>query len=292
MRYAVHHTTTYQYTTSVSVCHNVVILNPRKSARLNCLTHRITVRPHPTFSATRPDAFGNSVFTFSIEENHHLLSISANSKVEVSEFHLPSLDQGLRLAEVRLALHTRTARDWFEAIAFIYDSPRITRSPIFSDYVEDLSSGDAPILQVLQSINTRIHQDFSYNKAATKVDTPTDVAFRGRAGVCQDFAHIAIACLRSIGIPARYVSGYLRTVPAPGKARMIGADQSHAWVSAWCGPELGWIDIDPTNHCFCSTNHIPIAWGRDYSDVVPIRGVYLGAGDPTLTVSVEVTPEP
>jgi transglutaminase-like putative cysteine protease len=122
------------------------------------------------------------------------------------------------------------------------------------------------------------------------VHTATIEAFRLRRGVCQDFAQIEIACLRSIGIPARYVSGYLRTYPPPGKPRLVGADQSHAWVAAYCGPELGWVEIDPTNNCVCGTDHIPIAWGRDYGDVVPMRGVFLGGGSHQLKVSVDVQP--
>ena len=147
-----------------------------------------------------------------------------------------------------------------------------------------------PMVSVIEGDLNVAALESKYSKNATKVDTPTEIAFQGRSGVCQDFAHIAIACLRSIGIPARYVSGYLRTLPAPGKPRLIGNDQSHAWVSAWCGDELGWVDFDPTNHCFCKTDHICIAWGRDYSDVVPIKGVFLGAGEPDLHVSVDVLP--
>ena len=149
---------------------------------------------------------------------------------------------------------------------------------------------DQPILVALQSFCHQVYTDFSYDKEATAVDTLTEDAFNGRRGVCQDFAHIAVACLRSVGLPARYVSGYLRTVPPEGKERLVGADQSHAWVAVYCGPELGWVDFDPTNDCFCQTDHIPIAVGRDYSDVVPIKGVFLGGGEPTLTVSVDVEP--
>ena len=137
-------------------------------------------------------------------------------------------------------------------------------------------------------LTRRINEDFEYDTEATDVNTPTDRAFEIRAGVCQDFAHIQLACLRSLGLPARYVSGYLRTIPPPGSQQLVGSDESHAWISVYVGPHLGWIDLDPTNACRCDANHIPVCIGRDYSEVCPMRGVVIGGGETRLIVSVEV----
>lgn len=291
MKYSIHHTTVYLYNSLVSVCQNMVMLTPRKSKVLACHSHRLNIVPTPSFSTTHLDAFDNSVMTFTIEETHSMLTIKAVSHVELMDWKVPHVNQCMSVRQMQEMLYNSSDPGWFEAVPFVFDSPRITRSDEFAKFISRIASLDVPVLSVLEQLASLIYREFKYSKEATQVDTPTEVAFQGRAGVCQDFSHIAIACLRSIGIPARYVSGYLRTTPAPGQPRLVGADQSHAWVSAWCGGILGWVDFDPTNDCFCSRNHIPIAWGRDYTDVVPIRGVFLGAGEPVLSVSVDVTSE-
>ena len=290
MKYRIVHTTSYQYSSPLSVCHNVVMLTPRETQQLTCQSHRLTIRPVPLFSNQRSDAFGNTVHTFSLEENHSHLTITATSRVTVSTRTLPPAEKSATVESVILAQQNQTNSDWLQASPFLFDSPRIQRGEKFAAFAAPLMSKDAPILQAIADLTQHIFKEFKYDKLATKVDTSTESAFDGKRGVCQDFAHIAVACLRSVGIPARYVSGYLRTLPAPGKERLIGSDQSHAWVSAYCGSELGWVDFDPTNNCRCSTDHIPIAWGRDYTDIVPIKGVFLGGGEPVLTVSVDVAP--
>ena len=146
-----------------------------------------------------------------------------------------------------------------------------------------------PILEAAFDLTARIHQDFRFDAKATEVTTPVETFFEKRRGVCQDFSHLQIACMRSLGLPARYVSGYLRTLPPPGRPRLVGADASHAWCSAWC-PGYGWVDFDPTNNCVPSDGHITLAWGRDYSDVSPIRGVLLGGAKHSLKVGVDVMP--
>ncbi|MDZ4849058.1 MAG: transglutaminase family protein [Pirellulaceae bacterium] len=291
MKYAIQHKTIYQYATPVSLCQNVVMLTPRVSPYLSCSNHRLTIRPTPTYSHSRTDAMGNHVTVFAIEESHNQLTITSSSNVVLIERLFSIENPSPSVQELTTSLDRQTARNWFDAVPFRYDSARIRRSQLYADFIRGFIDPSTPTLQVLHRLSEQIHRGFQYSKDATKVDTPTEEAFNGRAGVCQDFAHIAIACLRSIGIPARYVSGYLRTIPPAGKTRLVGADQSHAWVSAWCGDELGWVDIDPTNHCFCKLDHIAVAWGRDYSDVVPIKGVFLGTGEPKLEVSVDVRPE-
>jgi transglutaminase-like putative cysteine protease len=172
----------------------------------------------------------------------------------------------------------------------LYDSPRIRRSTIFREFAEPSFDAEDSAVDAISNLAQRIHDHFKYDPLATHCHTQTEEAFELRRGVCQDFAHIMIAALRSMGVPARYISGYLRTIPPPGKERLIGADQSHAWVAAYCGSETGWIEFDPTNSCLCGSDHIPIAWGRDYSDIVPVRGTFLGGGDSRMHVSVDVIP--
>ena len=176
-----------------------------------------------------------------------------------------------------------------DALQFRFDSPRCHASVEAASYAESSFTADRPIVEALAELTSRIHREFEYDPRATTVSTPIDEVLQQKRGVCQDFAHVQIAMLRSLGLAARYVSGYVRTIPPPGKERMVGADASHAWVAAWCG-DLGWIDIDPTNDCFVSDQHITLAWGRDYADVTPLKGVYTGGGKHWLDISVDVVP--
>ncbi len=290
MQYKITHSTSYQYSTAVSVCHNLVMLTPRDDSRVHIHHHRLTTHPTPQFSSRRKDAFGNVVNAFSIEENHRQLTVTATNRVTVSSHSLPADDSTPAWESVPAAIQEQSDPEWIASARFAFDSPRIACSEEFADYARQSYAPSRPVLAAARDLTSRIHRDFQYDKSATVVTTATSDAFRLRKGVCQDFAHIQIACLRSIGLPARYVSGYLRTYPPPGKPRLVGADQSHAWVSSYCGPEIGWVEFDPTNNCICGTDHVPIAWGRDYGDVVPMRGVFLGGGAHQLKVSVDVMP--
>lgn len=290
MQYKITHSTTYQYGSAVSVCHNLVMLTPRDDSRVQIHHHRITTHPTPQFSSRRKDAFGNIVNSFSIEESHRQLTVTATNRVTVAEQSLPPDDATQPWEQVSAAISDQSDPSWPEGSRFVFDSPRIERGTEFTDYTEASFRPGRPTLQAVRDLTARLHRDFRYDKSATVVSTATAEAFRLRKGVCQDFAHIQIACLRSFGIPARYVSGYLRTYPPAGKTRLVGADQSHAWIAAYCGPGVGWVEFDPTNNCACGTDHIPIAWGRDYGDVVPMRGVFLGGGSHQLKVSVDVQP--
>lgn len=290
MQYKITHTTAYQYSTAVSVCHNLVMLTPREDSRVRIHHHRLATQPLPQFASRRKDAFGNVVNAFSIEENHRQLTVTASNRVSVAQQSLPADNDSPPWEAVRDGVAGETDPNWLDCSRFLFDSPRITRSGDFAQYALQSFAAARPVLDALRDLTGRIHRDFKYDKSATVVNTATSEAFRLRRGVCQDFAHIQIACLRSIGMPARYVSGYLRTYPAAGKPRLVGADQSHAWVAAYCGPEVGWVEIDPTNNGLCGTDHVPIAWGRDYGDVVPMRGVFLGGGAHQLKVSVDVQP--
>ncbi len=290
MNYKITHTTSYRYSSPVSVCHNVVMLTPRVTEYLQVHSHRVSIRPSPALQGNRQDMFGNTASRFSLEEHHSQLTITATSRVTVLPRPAMSPDVSPTCGEISNGISGRTDPSWLSVIPFLYNSPRISRSQEFADYAAKTVTSDRQIVTAITDLTHQIYTDFKYDKNATKVDTPTKTAFDGRHGVCQDFAHIAVACLRSLNLPARYVSGYLRTHPPEGKQRLVGADQSHAWLSVYCGAGHGWIDFDPTNDCICGADHIPIAIGRDYSDVVPIKGVFLGGGEPVLTVSVDVAP--
>lgn len=290
MNYKITHSTTYLYSTPVRVCHNLVILSPREGFAVETHSHRLLIRPTPQVSARRRDAFGNVVHSFSIEENHKQLAVTASSRVTVRPRKPPEADKTPAWEKVLEAVVDQSDPGWLEATQYRFDSPRVRRNSSFREFAEVSFKPDRPILEGAWELTTRLHKHFKYDVKATTVSTTPEESFKLGLGVCQDFAHVQIACLRSLGLAARYVSGYLRTIPPPGKPRLVGADQSHAWLSLYCGAEVGWVDLDPTNNCYCGTDHIPIAWGRDYSDVAPIRGVFLGGGDHQLQVSVDVCP--
>ncbi len=292
MKYRIVHTTNYEYESTISVSHNRVILTPRDGAWVRSLWHRLTVHPAPQWSVKRNDVFGNLVHVFGIEEGHSQLTVTAASQVEVrgqallSKVDSPAWETLVADPTVRL----NGDHSDLEVVPFRFRSPRIEPSELFAHYGRASFAVGRPILEAAAGLNAQIYHDFKYDKDSTDAQTPIEKAFALKRGVCQDFAQIQVAVLRSLGLAARYVSGYLRTMPPPGKERLVGADQSHAWVSLYCGRELGWVDLDATNNTFCGLDHIPIAWGRDYSDVIPFRGVFLGDGRHKLEVSVDVCP--
>lgn len=288
--YRISHTTTYSYESPVRVCHNLVMLTPRTDWVVRPISHRVTIKPHPQLINRREDYFGNAIHAFSIEESHRQLTVSAVGRVEVAYDNLDAANTTPAWQKVLDAVVTQTDPRWLEVCQFRFDSGRIQAGPDFAEYAKPSFPVGRPILEAAVELMQRVHADFKYDTTATHVHTTTHEAFELRRGVCQDFAHISIACLRSLGLSARYVSGYLRTHPLPGQPKLVGADQSHAWVSIYCGQQLGWVDLDPTNNQVCHLDHIPLAWGRDYNDVVPIRGVFLGGGQHQISVAVDVTP--
>lgn len=289
IEYRISHVTTYQYSEPVRVCHNLLLLSPRVSPTLECLAHRVVVKPTPQLLAERIDFFGNPMRAFSIEESHRQLTVGVHSHVRVHGGKRLELKQSEPWENVLAQIELRSDPHWLEAAKFCFDSARIRRSDLYRDYALKSFSPRRPILEATMDLTSRIFRDFKYDAQATTVDTPPETAFEIKRGVCQDFAQVQIACLRSIGIAARYVSGYLRTIAPPGQPRLIGSDQSHAWIAVYAGA-LGWVEFDPTNNCVVHEDHVPIAIGRDYQDVVPFRGVFLGGGTHTMSVSVDVIP--
>jgi transglutaminase-like putative cysteine protease len=289
VKYRVTHTTRYQYSQPVSVCHNKVHLCPRSLPSQETTNYRLLITPEPAETIEQHDYFGNRVDYFAIQEPHRILIITAISQIEVRPVHRPP-DFTSSPAWETIAQTIAARRDDLNLSAFQFSFPsRLSpREEKYAAYARESFTKNRPIVEACSDLTSRIFEDFKYDPRATTVSTPVDVVFDQRAGVCQDFAHLQIACLRSIGLAARYVSGYLRTIPPPGKERLIGNDASHAWLSLFCGDTIGWVDYDPTNNIIPSTDHITIGWGQDYSDLCPIQGVFVGGGKNTMDVQVDV----
>ncbi len=294
LKYRIKHTTSYEYATSVQVSHNQIMLMPKNLPYCNTLAHSLKVEidgedAQPVLRK-RDDYYGNTVHAFSLETSHRAMSISSTARVDIYPCEVSPTDDSPSWEEVIESIKQTSDPRWLEATQFRFTSARIETNEVYRAYASESFTPGRPILEAAFELTQRIFADFKYDPLATHVNTPTVEAFENRHGVCQDFAHIQIACLRSLGVSAKYVSGYLRTLPPPGKERLIGADQSHAWVAVYCGPKLGWVDVDPTNNCLTGEGHITIAHGRDYEDVVPIRGVFLGGNKHKISVSVDVAP--
>jgi len=289
MHYAISHTTTYHYADFVSLCHNLVHLKPRLSPRHTCQQWHLTVSPEPRTMTNLYDYFGNPIALFTIQEPHRKLQITAKHRIDVLPSEPIVLEETPPWEAVRDRLATERTAEMLEACSFHFDSHYIQRSPELAAYAAPSFTPGRPIGEAMMDLTTRIHREFKYDAKATTVSTPLHEVLTLRHGVCQDFAHLAIGCVRSLGLAARYVSGYLRTRPAPGRERLVGVDASHAWLSVFV-PNLGWIDFDPTNNLITSDQHITVAWGRDYDDISPIKGVILGGGSHTMSISVDVAP--
>jgi transglutaminase-like putative cysteine protease len=285
--YQVTHRTSYKYDDPVSIGNHLACLKPRTLAYQTMRSFRLSVHPEPSSMVEREDYFGNTLHIFSIQDEHEELIVETLSEVSVNFAHAESAAEHLPW-EVAVDQVPDDHTPWgLDAYQFRFESPRIRLRRIFADYALESFTPLRPLREALLDFTARIHRDFDYRPRATSVNTTVEEVFEQRRGVCQDFAHLQVACLRSIGISARYVSGYLRTDPPPGKPRLVGADASHAWISAYC-PGAGWLDLDPTNNIPAGNDHITVAWGRDYSDVTPLRGLILGGGVQALKVAVDV----
>ncbi|MDA3903149.1 MAG: transglutaminase family protein [Desulfuromusa sp.] len=293
MIYRVTHSTQYLYSTPVALCRNEACLLPRETPRQKCLSSKLQIEPESSDLRERTDFWGNRVTHFAIQNPHKKLQVTAISDVETSP-----ADPNLLLAGNQLAWETmrqRLARERnpeaLDALPCRHDSPFIKQSPQLEEYARPSFSPDRPLADAVSDLMQRIYRDFTYDPGVTTIATPLSEVMETRRGVCQDFAHLGIGCLRAMGLAARYVSGYLETLPPPGKERLVGADASHAWFSVYAA-DAGWIDFDPTNNQIAAEQHITVAWGRDFSDVSPLRGVALGGGKPRMVVSVDVARVP
>lgn len=283
MRYKATHTTRYSYDATVSQCQSEVRLTPRTLPWQTLVELSIQTTPPPASVESHQDYFGNEVRTFTILESHDRFSTVATSLIEVEPRETPVVsDVAWERVRDELAAHSSFAT--LEAFEFVFDSPMAAVSREVSEYASVSFPPGRPLVAAVEDLAHRIHTEFRYTPKATRIDTPLLDVLRLKKGVCQDFAHVMIGAVRSMRLAARYVSGYLRSGP-----KVQGAEASHAWVSVFI-PEVGWMDIDPTNDVRPATGHITLAWGRDYGDVAPVRGVALGGGNQIVDVTVRVDP--
>lgn len=287
-RYRISHRTTYYYEMDVSASYGRMRLLPRDLPGQRCIESSVTIDPPPDDHSQHVDIFGNRVDYMSIHQPHRMLTITAESLIEVDAPRPLPLAGDQPWETVRDSIGKTGGLDDMTAVEFSLDSPVITAGDAFREYAEPSFWPGRPIAEAILDLSSRIHRDFEFEPAHTDVNTPVSYVLEHRKGVCQDFAHLGIACLRSIGLPARYVSGYLETDPPPGMPRLTGADVSHAWFSGFV-PGAGWIDVDPTNDQVPGQRYVVTAFGRDYTDVAPVSGVIYTRGRTTsLEVVVDV----
>jgi transglutaminase-like putative cysteine protease len=293
MRYQVKHITKYKYAGKVSHCYNLANLLPRNTARQSCLESRIIISPQETHANKRTDYFGNNSYHFEIQTPHSELSITAESVIDVAEIRSDlNFDFGISYADALSFLKKVPAIEVIQAREFCLDSPMIKTSKELADYARPSFSLSRQLYTCVEELTRRIFQDFTYTPGFTNIATPLSEVLAHKKGVCQDFAHLQVGCLRAMGIPAKYVSGYMETLPPLGQKKLVGADATHAWI-AYYSPQEGWIEFDPTNNVRAGIQHIVTAEGRDYYDVTPLKGVIFGGGkSPILEVSVDVARKP
>ncbi len=284
MIYQATHTTRYTYEGPVSHCLSEARLTPRLLPNQDLRDWNILVSPKPSNLLSRKDYFGNAVTSFAVLEPHDCFTITATSLVEVRPNHY-QLDFSPPWEEARELISAAPTDELLNANEFIWESPFVPRLAELSDFVKPILRPNRPLLAAALDLMQAIHREFEYKPESTSIETPLSQVLESRKGVCQDFSHVMIGALRSQGLAARYVSGYLR-----GDADLQGAQASHAWVSVFM-PNLGWIDFDPTNNLMPSSGHLTIAFGRDFGDVTPVKGITIGGGEHTLEVDVRVVPQ-
>ncbi len=284
------HVTHYDYASRVDLAMHLLHLQPLSRADQQLEDFRLDIDPPATRNQASLDYFGNPQHHLTLTTPHHALTVRAESRVRRLAAATPKPSASLAWESVRAAMRYRAGQPWLPAAEFCFPSAFVPLHPAFQAYAQLEFTPGRPLLEAAIGLMARIHHEFTYATASTDLTTPALEAFSRRQGVCQDFAHIMIACLRSLGLPARYVSGYLLTQPPPGQPRLLGVDASHAWLAVWC-PQHDWVELDPTNNLIAAQSHAVIACGRDYADVAPLRGVIQGGGSHTLSVAVSVVPE-
>ncbi|MEO1190709.1 MAG: transglutaminase family protein [Pseudomonadota bacterium] len=289
MLYDVSHRSTFTYAAPVALSHHHLHLRPRDTPLQRVRASRLNIRPMPVVASDHQDFFGNRVTDVTVQESHQRLLVEARAQVAVEAppaRDLAASPSWESVAAELTGVSSPVARD---AQQFTFASPHVALSQAVLDLASSVFTPGRPFLLCLAELTSRIYHDFTYRGGVTDIYTPVEEVIDRQEGVCQDFAHVGLACLRVLGLAARYVSGYLLTHPPEGQPRRIGADASHAWISAWC-PQFGWVDADPTNDLLVGDEHITLAWGRDYGDVSPINGSVVGGGAHKVHVAVDVVP--
>jgi transglutaminase-like putative cysteine protease len=290
MRYAVRHVTVYEYGGDVAHSHHLLHLTPREFAYQRCLSHSLILEPQPSSAREDVDAFGNSIARLEYDRSHDRLAVTAQMQVEVLPRGglKPDESEPWERVRERLCYHAAPMNPAdLEACRFRMRSNHVPLKHVAEDYAREALTPGRPLAAAALALTRQIYRDFDYVPGSTTNRTSITDVLASRRGVCQDFAHLMIGCLRSSGLAARYVSGYLRTTRDSDPDSLVGGDASHAWVSVYCPPR-GWIDFDPTNDCVVGEDHVTLAWGRDFGDVSPLRGMIVGGGRHKLSVDVGV----
>ncbi|MGO9836271.1 MAG: transglutaminase family protein [Polyangiaceae bacterium] len=288
MRLRVVHATDYEYEQPLTTSYHELRVTPRDGETQIRVAHRVEITPAPNALTVRTDFFGNCTHYFSLHQPHRSLRIVATSEVELEgRRQLPLAAPSRGWEEVRGRIASERKPEVLDAYSFTFDSSYVRAATSLREYALPSFPPARPLMEAARDLTRRIHQEFTYDPSATQISTPLAEVLRKRRGVCQDFAHLQIGCLRSLGLPGRYVSGYMMTKPPPGRPRLVGADASHAWASTFC-PDVGWVDFDPANDVIPSDGHVTMAYGRDFGDVTPVRGVIHGGGRHAMRVSVDV----
>jgi transglutaminase-like putative cysteine protease len=294
MEFQLSHITSYNYESGVTFCHNIATIKPKNMLGQTLLEYKLDISPLPSEISERLDFFGNTITRFSIQKHHTELKVSAISKVLRDYSLQPNIDNSvsgktITLEQALLALKTNNL-DTIEVKQYILESIFITNiSSDIKAYAEKSFKPNRPVFEAAFELMQRIFMEFDFDSKFSTIATPIQEVLDAKKGVCQDFAQIAIACVRAVGLPARYVSGYIETLPPPGKIKLVGTDASHAWFSLYI-PTFGWIDFDPTNNQIPKNQHITVAWGRDYYDVPPLKGVIYSTGKNKMNVAVDIRP--
>ncbi|WP_339886186.1 transglutaminase family protein [Vreelandella maris] len=285
MNYTLRHTTRYHYSAPVTLCHSEARVLPRKTPHQQCGASELHISPAPQVQKERCDIFGNRVLYFAMEEVHQTLDVTVVTPLNTQPLTaLPTVSPAWE--NVAQLLNQDNS---FDVQLYRLDSPFIRRNDELAAFARSCFTPGRPLIEAALALNELIYSTFEYDPSFTTLATPLSEVLANRRGVCQDFAHLAIGALRSVGLAARYVSGYLETQPPPGHPRLIGADASHAWLATWI-PEWGWLALDPTNGSVAGEQHPVLAWGCDYADVAPLKGVMNGGGEHHLEVEVDVMP--
>lgn len=292
MRFDVTHVTVYDWGAPVPVADCRLRLTPIERRRQKVHTSRLVIDPAPEHVVDEVDWFGNHVTRIAFRAPHSRLTLRSTATVTIAP--APELDPRLSPPWEEIAAHAALSQSLApdDPVQFVFPSRHIALTPQVTRWTAEGFPPGRPILEAVLALTRRIHAEFRYAPGVTDVATPLARVFEEKRGVCQDFAHVMIAGLRGLGLPAAYVGGYLRTLPPPGKRRLEGADAMHAWVEVWCGPTLGWIGLDPTNAIFAGDDHIVVAFGRDYADASPVIGILSSSGEQGLRVAVDVVEVP
>jgi transglutaminase-like putative cysteine protease len=287
MDYEVTHTTEYVYEDSTSLCYNIARLMPRSTGSQFCKKTNVRISPHPDVTNEYLDFFGNKVLYFAIQQEHKKLTVTVSSVIVKDNAGPKTVyNDEISWEEVRSLLHEQKP-EYLDARQYIPETAMTAASESIMQYAFQSFTPGRSLFEAVHDLMQRINKDFEFKPGFTTIATPLETVMQQRKGVCQDFAHLAIACIRSVGLAARYVSGYIETLAPPGKEKLTGVDASHAWFSVFI-PQSGWADFDPTNNQMPSDRHITIGWGRDYADITPLKGVTMSSGQHKLNVSVDV----